>query len=404
MITCKNCGHQEPHYLGDHLQQAHGMTASEYLELYPDAPTMSARLMDEFKKRFTAPRRQHPPALTDLTIHFGDMKNLRFQVNAGVPPEVCLPLPPHYRLPRTGDLSTDVKHALISLKFGRSMYIWGLPGSGKDALFHAWSARTRTPAIIRQTKPGTDIQAWFFSRSFNQEGTFWEEGEILKALRDGYLLPDGTRVPYMLLITDFDRADRAQAEHVRLITDSIQGRVDGPQGTFHVLAGTRIVATANTSGAGDSRGRMISANPIDASIMDRFERAYMFRWMEWVDEEPIVRAKFPTLTSRVPKIFTKMGKVTKALRDAIMEEKLHGEFSHRGVCAILGHAQDILEVVGDNVPDDLMQMAARPWLDKLPDAETRQDAQNIMDPHLKGGLIAEGDKKHIKEGSLVEGL
>jgi MoxR-like ATPase len=322
-----------------------------------------------------------PPDPTKLEIRFA---NIRFPVNYDVPEDGCLPLPDHYRIPAFGKLGEDVQHVAIALKHHRSLYIWGLPGSGKDATIHAWSWMTRTPAIIRQVKPGTDIESWFFSRGFNEKGTIWEEGEVLKALRDGYVTASGRILPYVVLITDLDRANTDQAEHLRLITDSIQGRVDGPAGhIYRVMPGTGIVATANTAGGGDERGRMVSSNPLDAALMDRFQRKFQFHWMEWEDEGIVVRAKFPILFNTYPNLETKVKDVTKKLREAVLNGTLHGEFSHRALCAILEHAMDIIAESEKKLPENLMGIAARAWLDGLPDEENRLIAQRVLDGHFK---------------------
>lgn len=401
-VKCAVCGHEERDWLADHLLEAHDLSVESYLSQHPGAPTASQRLIDRWNADRTNTRRVTPPAPHDLSVN---LAGIDFPVNVDVPAEACLPLPPEYRVPRHGGLGKDIQHAIVSLKRQRSLYIWGLPGSGKDALLHAFSALTRTPAAIFQVQPGIDIQGWFFSRAFNESGTYFEEGEALKALRDGYVTPGGRRVPYLLAFSDMDRMDRAQAEYMRLITDSIQGRVKGPGGvTYPVLPGTIIAATANTAGSGDSRGRMVSSNVIDASILDRFERKFQFRWMDWKDEEPIVRAKFPVLAERAPEVFPVMGRVTETLRKAIEQEELYAEFSHRALCTILGHAEDLIYCSnGSKVPSRLLKKAARAWLDGLPDEDTRQSARNLIDPHLKGGAIDEGDTSHINEGSLTPG-
>lgn len=401
MLTCKICGFADRDFLGDHLGEAHGMTVGEYQTRFPGEPVASQRLQDRLAGRKT-PSRMHPPKPTDLSV---DLAGVTFPVNVGVPEDVCLPMPTEYRVPKHGDLGVDVTHAALALRNNRSLYVSGLPGSGKDAFVHALSAMTRRPALIRQVKPGTDIEAWMFTRSFSGTGTYWEEGEVLKALRDGYETADGRRIPYLFLISDFDRADRAQAEYLRLITDSIQGRVDGPMGkTYKVLPGTVIVATANSTGAGDSRGRCISANPIDASILDRFERKIQFHWMDWRDEEPVIRAKFPLIGARAPKVFIQMGKVTESLRNAINREELYAEFSHRGLCSILGHAEDMMRAMdGKKLPKGLMKIASRMWLDGLPDEDTRNVARNLMDPHFEGGVLDEGNTDHIQSGPVASG-
>lgn len=380
MITCRICGESVKDFLPPHLATSHAMTGDAYQEKFPGSPTVSLRLKDR-SDAILPPRRLLPPDPATLEFRFA---GIRFTVNHDVPEEACLPLPDYYAVPKHGDLGEDIQHVAISLKHRRSMYIWGLPGSGKDATYHAWSSMTRTPAIIRQVKPGSDIESWFFSRGFNESGTIWEEGEVLKALRDGYLTTTGRRIPYLVLITDFDRANRDQAEHLRLITDSIQGRVDGPAGRiYRVLEGTIIAATANTAGGGDERGRMVSANPLDASLLDRFQRKIMFHWMEWADEGPIVRAKFPGLFKTYPTWDKKISDITKALRDAVLQGDLHGEFSHRALCNILSHAEDITTESDKKMPDNLMGIAARVWLDGLPDEENRMVAKRIMDAHFK---------------------
>ena len=315
-----------------------------------------------------------------------------------------MPLPAHYGLPRYGSLGEDIQNALISLKMRRSIYVWGLPGSGKDALFHAWSNLTRTPAIIKQVRPGADIESWFFSRGFNQQGTFWEEGEVLRALRDGYTTTSGRKIPYLVLVSDFDRADSQQAEHLRLVIDSIQGRVEGPAGAVYpVFPGTMVAATGNTCGGGDDRGRMISANPMDASLLERFDVGFQFHWMDWRDEEPIVKAKFPVLSQRFPGLFGKMGDVCKNLREAILKDDLHAEFSHRALCSILRHAEDLIVCnMTGKVPKNFMKIAARAWLDRLPDEANRQKARNIMDPSFN--TMDEGDISHIGGQDPAAGL
>ena len=378
-VPCRICGASVQDYLVDHLGTAHGIGATEYLDRYPNAILTSERLATRFTTQKVPPR-VVPPSPTELTVTFA---NITFAVNADVPEEVCLPLPDHYRVPVKGALGEDVQHAAVALKHKRSSYVWGMPGSGKDALFHAWSYMTRTPAIIRQVKPGTDIESWFFSRGFNKDSTVWEEGDVLRALRDGYTTPSGRKVPYLLLVTDFDRADRDQAEHLRLITDSIQGRVDGPAGkVYRVLPGTIVAATANTAGGGDERGRMISSNPLDASLLDRFERKLQFHWMSWEDEAPVVKAKFPALFGKFPPLEAKCREVTKALRDAVLNGDIHGEFSHRALCNILSHASDIIDENTKKLPVNLMGIAARVWLDGLPDEENRLAAKRILDPHF----------------------
>ena len=400
-IKCAICGHEDV-LLADHLAEVHGMSVDEYLSAHAGAPVVSEGLWDAFTKTQPKKRRRQPPTLDNLRLNFA---GLDFPINHMVPESACLPLPPNYRVPEAGDLGKDISHAAIALRCKRSLYIWGMPGSGKDAFLHAYSALTRTPGIIQTVQPGTDIQSWFFSRSFDQNGTFWEEGDVLKALRDGFVAADGTRVPYMVLISDFDRADRSQAESLRLVLDSIKGRVAGPTGqTYDVMPGTIVCMTANTAGGGDERGRMISANPIDASLLDRIQVKLQFHWLDWKDEVQICRAKFPELVERCPGVFAQVGAATAKVRAAIHAEEIHCEWSHRAVCNWLQHAEDIVFAHGGVVPDTLLKRASRVVLDGLPDQEHRDGVRKLLDPHIPGGALNAGDTSHIGKGSLTNGF
>ena len=392
-IKCEECGVLVDDYLGDHLVEVHGMTGSEYLAKHPGAPTMSKRLADRAANK-KSPRRADPPPPDKLTV---DICGIPFKVNTDVPAEACLPMPHKYRFPTVGALAQDCRHTAISLRKRRHGYIHGLPGTGKDAFLHAVSASCRIPAVIRSIKPGVNIQHWFYARSFNRDGTEWERGPLLEALTKGYEVKDASgkvirRVPYMVAITDFDRADRGQAEHLRLIMDTTCGRVEGPQGkTENVLPGTMIWATGNSAGSGDTRGRCISSNVIDASIMDRFDRVYEYHWMAWKDEEVICREKFPLLVERCDWLFGQVGKCTAALRKAILDQTLYAEFSHRAVCTILEHAQDLVEInAGKPVPREIIVGAARAWLDRLGDPVTKEAAIKSMDAHVPGGMLDNG--------------
>jgi len=380
-VSCQVCGHTQ-YFLGNHVAEAHGLTAKEYLLAHPDAPMASGFLLDKVRESQEGIRRSHPPRDVAVAI-----KGYVVPVNNDVEELDCLPLPEAYQFPEHGELSVDIAEALISVLRGRHTYIYGMPGTGKDALIHAVSNLTRRPTIMRQVDPNTDIESWLYTRDFNKDGTSWTEGSLLVALREGYKTQTGRRIPYTILLTDIDRANKSQAEFLRMVLDSTCGRVRGPGGTLHkVFPGTQFVATANTAGGGDPRGRMISANVIDGSILDRFERTYEFHWMDWRDEGPVCKTKFPSLAQQCPEMFDQVGLATASIRKAILTDTLYTEFSHRAVCVWLGHAQDIVEMVG-MVPKDLPSRAARAWLDRMPDPETRLQAARLIDPFIKGGVF-----------------
>jgi len=381
---CGLCGEYHA-YLPAHLMQAHGMTAAQYLEQFPGAPTISGALYDSLTKRS---RRKAPKIGAE--IRFAGIKT---KINKGVPLSACLPMPDKYRVPSHGALADKIQFLSLALKKGRSAFVWGPAGTGKDAVFHAWSALTRTPGLIFTIKPGVDIESWFFQRAFTDKGTFDEEGVLLKALKDGYVSKDGKRHPYMILISDFDRADRAQAESLRLIADSIKGRVMGPGGkTYEVLPGTRIVLTANTAGSGDVTGRYVSANPIDASILNRINQTFHFPFLDWRDEQEIVKDKFPTLWKELTEQEKdRLGVAVAEIRKKVALGELEDfEFSHRTLCAWLEAADDLLtEIIDEGLkrPEGLLNVTASTWLDRITEPELRLEVAKVLDPNLKGGAL-----------------
>lgn len=304
--------------------------------------------------------------------------NFEFPFNFDVPPEACLPRPAHYRLPQYGEAASDLFHALTAFQFGRSMAISGLPGSGKDAFFHYLSSITRTPALEFQMRPGVDIQRWLFEKTFNTEGVSYERGRLLKALTEGYKTSEGRVVPYMILISDFDRADISQAEVLRMLTDSIQARVESPLGFHRVLEGTRMCFTLNSMGAGDERGRCTSSNPIDASILDRIERKIQFHWMDWVDEVQVLKSNFPEIEQYINLIT--LEKIVSKIRHAILKDNLQAEFSHRAMKSVVGHTIDISKVLKANGPSMVsLQKGFRVWMDGLQDSYTRSRAEGLVE-------------------------
>lgn len=317
-----------------------------------------------------------------------------------VPELDCLPMPEHYGQPTSGDSLTQLKEMAIALRNRRSAFVHGQSGAGKDAFFHAFSATTRHPAKIFTISPQEDIQAWISVRSFSKDSTSWEEGELFKAVRYGYTTPDGKTLPYMILLSDFDRATRHQGEILRLIMDSIQGRIMGPDGkNYPVFPGTLLVATSNTAGGGNTNGRFVSSNPLDASIMNRFQRKFRFPMLDWVDEKQILEKKFPIFSRKMEAAWEPVGNCVKVLRLATnsaaeTSSPLYAEFGHRDVCNWLGHTEDILRqefrstgtVAAKEEVNSLLRRSAQTLLDSMPDDDTRMAACRLMDAYL-GGML-----------------
>lgn len=391
------------HHLPSYLAEQHNMTAAEYLETYPNATLESKAVTERYAASIKNIRRAPPPPPEKLVVDIGGYK---FPVNPDVPAEACLPLPAHYRLPTNGLLADDVKRALRYFLAGRSHWIWGPTGCGKDALPSAVCAWTRTPSAIFPVNPDTDIMAWFYDKNFAGGETKWIFGELFNALVNGYVSPiSGRQIPMTVVLSDFDRAARAQAEALRLVGDTIQGRVKGPRGeTYPVLPGTRIVITANTMGGGDSTGKSVSANVLDTSILNRIERKVRFHLIDWRDEEPVIRAKFPGFTDRFSHLLDKIGNATSALRSAVENDELYGEFSHRDLCTWIGDCEDMIrfhEEFGEGaLPSNILSLAFQSYSDGLVDAENKAHAESLVDPHFQGGVLPRGRTTGVRREEL----
>ena len=316
------------------------------------------------------------------------LMGINVAVNTDVDADACLRPIPFYHFPDNGKLKQDMWHAIVSLGLSlkksktNSIYIWGTPGTGKDALWHHLCSHLRIPSVKFSIQPGADIQHWLYSQSFDSEGTKWVWGELLKAATEGYMDRKGVRHPMLILLSDFDRADRSQAEILRTIMDSDNGQIVGPEGkVYPVLEGTIIVATANSMGGGDETGRCISSNVMDASLIDRFRTTVQFHPMEWVDEKVICESKFPALHKAHPTALDLVGRVTASIRASIEREEIFTEFSHRAVAKWLGHCEAVLELTGTSMQTtSLLKTGFKIILDGQGDSATRLAIKRLADP------------------------
>tara|TARA_R110000824_G_scaffold156307_2_gene329435 strand:- start:2786 stop:3916 length:1131 start_codon:yes stop_codon:yes gene_type:complete len=374
-----------------HLQEAHSLSVADYLKAHPAAATMSTQALDAWKTKQKKVRREAAPAVDSLTVALMGFQDIA--INEGVEADLCLPLPDGYQFPTKGKAKKVMHRVLMALIRRRNLFFWGMPGTGKDAAIHAFSALTRTPCVMVTFRPGTDLAPWFYTRSIDENGTGWEFGHLWTALTEGILCRDGVRRAPLVLLSDVDRADSAQAEWFRILVDSISGRILDPSGQMVPLIvdaeGNKpmFCCTANSCGSGDARGRMASSNPMDASLLDRLGRKMEAEYLDWTDESRILQAKFPRVAQAAPSCLGELGNACKALRDAIKNELLYAELTHRGLCEIMLEADDILHFAPHGkAPANLMVQAFRAWLDGL-DADSILEAKRLADPHLKGGTL-----------------
>ncbi len=302
----------------------------------------------------------------------------------------CLPPPEDYVLPDTGASKVSVQHILTSIRKRRTTWVYGPTGSGKDAIIHFVSALCRIPGLFVEFRPDSDSSAKIACRSFHNGSTVWEEGEVLRAICDGYVIRDADgsvvdRVPYLILLSDLDRASPDQMEIFRPIIDSISGRVPMPNGKIRtVLRGTQFIATANTVGSGERTVDYVTAQPQDISMLNRFECFHRLDYPEWNITAEALRRHFPDLLGKCPELVDRLGEFVKALRKE-NGRVLKTPFSHRDAVACFNHISDLIEVAGwTAVTGDkkIIFAGMRSWFHRLP-PDAVSIALGIANTHMK---------------------
>ena len=407
--TCAICGHTS-HSLVNHIQEAHNMTLEAYADAYPNSPIVSQEAVDKINAR--RKRRNTPVAVTDLRAMFHDFD---MDINLDVEVGVCGAngvRPAHYKLPSYGAAKNIIFDICLDIESGATQLIYGPAGTGKDAFWLNYSWVTRTPCVSIQINPDVDISKVLFSHEIDPvEGTIYKMGHLAKALTEGYLSPiSGRRVPYLIVLTDVDRCDPQQGEHLRLMLDSVSKRIQHPDGsTLPVLEGTRIVATANSIGNGSAR--YSSAQVMDASILSRFDSKWEFTTLDWKDESQIIKAKFPLLARICGSMkygekdfFDNIGDVVKAIRGAIKTDSIEMEFGHRELCGWMKHMQSRVVFYhkrGRKIPTTLVKDSFRQVRGAV-DQGMHAQLDMLVDTFIRGGVIDQGNTSHIGDGELVD--
>ena len=367
-MECKLCGKSAKNLAGHLLEKHPGVSFDVYADSYPGPVRKEEQL-----NALPPPRRASAKA---------EALGLRLSINHGIDPAVVEKTAPHYILPSVKDVGAYTAHRRLfdALEQGDSVWVHGPPGSGKDEAVRAYSSLTRCPTLVLTVVQGQDLSSWKFARSFTQEGTYWEEGVLLKAVRDGHVTPDGRRIPYLIVLSDFDRCTSSQAEELRGILDTTAGKIIGPDGATHrVLPGTRFVATANSMGAGDPSGRMVSARVIDSSILDRFAYAVKFAPIGESTEVEILVKAYPTLFhSGRAKTVAKIGT---AIRAAVGKGEFEFDWTVRSALAFAKAVARALEL-GEKAP---IQYAWSYLRDKAPDEQVAMGLDNCARPHIPTG-------------------
>lgn len=393
LLRCEICGAEDENDLIGHILHDHDIPVETYLRRHPGASVESSA-MKEAWTAYTEGVVRTPVVSGTFSTEF---HGCNVDVHLDVPSSACASLPPHYVFPHGKEASRQASRILRYIVEGRSVWIYGVPGIGKDALVHYISASCRKPFRFFSIQPEAKIQDWFWSLGFQNGESTWVEGALLKALRDGYTDALGRTYPYLILLSDLDRATPSQIERLRTLLDTDEKRVPLPSGEYApILPGTTIVATANTMGEGDETGRIVSARRIDASILNRFECKVQMVCPEWEDLLRILQKSHEDEIQRlkVHGLVTALKNATEALQQACTNGTLYGEFSLRDLRNILNEFRSLIaHSKGTPSIHTILLESFDVYTDGLGTSASRDAARQLIAPHFKNPSQWTGDSE-----------
>jgi len=275
-------------------------------------------------------------------------------------------------------------------------YIQGVAGSGKDTIVEQLCAEFRIPFKAFAFKDGINANNWVCRtelRSTANGGTesVVSDGELAKAVK-GFTAKDGKVYPYVILLSDMDRARPQDLEILRnalqlgnsaYLIDNVRG------GAIPVLPGTIFIATGNTGVDGDPNGTMI-ANPIDASIINRFAR--IRAELPTKDQESkILMADHPRLDKAQAKMIVD---VLDVLRNTIKTLGLPLEVSLRDANILAKSALGFLDIGISKAFNEALRLATTLVVDgAFKDPRNAEQLVGALDPILKIDVNAYNNAK-----------
>lgn len=187
--------------------------------------------------------------------------------------------------------------ALWALATNQKAWLHGHTGTGKSTLIEQIAARLQWP-MIRINFDSEITRMDLIGRDVLQQSG----GNVTTRFEDG-TLPKAMQMPCILLCDemDFIRPDVAYVmqralENKGLLITEDGGRLITPDPMF------RIIATANTKGAGDDTGRYMGARPQSGAFLDRFTCWIEVEYMTPAAVMKLIAAKTKGIPTEVVKV------------------------------------------------------------------------------------------------------
>ena len=315
-VICALCGFSTDAALFEHLREAHSLTPAEYQEQCPHAPLYTK----EFHE-FVVKQGVHVEA--GLSAEDAELRVTRelfgVAVSCAAAPQPRVPVADedHHFEP------DQAKALLHALSVNDRVLLTGPTGAGKSSLVMQLAARLNWP-LTRVNLHGETSTADFLGTHKLKDGSiFFSYGILPTAMRNGDIL----------CLEELDAADPGvlfalqgvlEENGVLTLTDN-GGEVITPHPRF------RLVATANTLGAGDDSGGLYTGtNVLNAAFIDRWCVVLTVDYLTAKAEAALVKAKAPTLNHA---LVSGLVKLAGAVRKAIEEETMYSTFSTRRLLA-----------------------------------------------------------------------
>lgn len=368
-VTCKICDRQgnstDVHFLRDHLDTIHDMTLEDYLEeVGRDESIASDKVWEMFDKN--APQRTGTKNFENI-IRVGDIAMERQDAEV----DYRFERPNCYTYPKQGDAANAISRMARSIKYGRSVFIYGPAGTGKSSSIRALAHDLNIECSHYPMRDGLDPELYLgkeavvIDEESGQSITQFQEGKLLKDLR-GRVGKDGVRRGVLILMDDFDRVTAQYHELFRHVLESNAQNVFIPELGLNVRVhpDTIIVATANSNGRGDNTGYYSSVEEMDESILDRFDRAIEYHFLEKEEEKDILRKKFPYLVKNgEDEIFDIAMNVAEEIRHMIQDNEIFASFSHRRIVQWMQSVEELIMENDDTYYRGVMREASQDFLD-----------------------------------------
>ena len=294
-------------------------------------------------------------------------------------------LPAYYQYPAkaaSGEAATRVARAYSKR---RHIFVYGDAGSGKSAIFRAlgfdFNRECSHYAMRESLDPELYLGRTVIEELNGASVTRFEKGPLLLDF-EGREGKDGVKRAVTILMDDIDRAPPVYHEIFRHAMDDNAKSIFVPElkVTITIFPGTQIIATANSSGRGDSTSLYATSQQMDESILDRFNVVVHYPFLNKEEELEILVKRFPSLPK---KVISMMLHGAGLIRDAIAKGEIFGSFSHRRIvnwCQSLVDVQERwnerdMEKVG------MIRHAAKDWMDWF-DPEQREILRRILLPCL----------------------